>query len=232
MKDYILSEFRKAGFEISGEAAERFLRYYRLIAEWNEKFNITTITAFEDVVLKHFIDSAYGLKYVCGKKSLCDVGAGAGFPSIPLKILCPEISLTMVESAGKKAAFLNEAVKTLELDGCVCLQARAEEVARGNLRESFDVVTARAVAPLNTLCEYCLPLVGVGGIFLAYKANADEEVEKAQNAVKVLGGQLLKYEKYELAASGNLRSLVIVSKIKPADKKYPRGRGKEKTNPL
>lgn len=232
MKEYILQQFNSAGFEIEESAAEKFLQYYNLISKWNEKFNLTAITNFEDFVLKHFIDCAYGLKFLKGAKNLCDVGAGAGFPSVPLKILYPQIALTMIDSVNKKITFLKEAAAKLNLSDCDCLHTRAEDAAKGNLRESFDAVCARAVAPLSSLCEYCLPFVKKGGIFIAYKGDADEEIKQAKSAIKILGGEISVYEKYQLALSGHARSLIVIKKIKPTDKKYPRGKNKERTNPL
>lgn len=232
MIEYIMQQFKLSGFDIDDKKAKKFLDYYNLITEWNAKINITSIKNFGEVVSKHFIDSMYGLKYVSGKNNLCDVGAGAGFPSLPLKIFFSDIKLTMIESVGKKAAFLNEAVNLLGLTNCECLNMRAEEAAGGKLRESFEVVTARAVAALSTLCEYCLPLVKTGGLFIAYKGDADEEIKQAENAIKILGGKLEAYEKYQLSDTGHNRSLVVIKKIRPTEKKYPRGGNKARTNPL
>lgn len=232
MKEYILNEFNNAGFEIDSHIAEKFLTYYSMIKEWSEKFNLTAITDFKEVVLKHFIDSAYGLKMIKNAKSLCDIGAGAGFPSLPIKILYPEINLTMIDSLNKRINFLNEVVKELNLKDCTCMHARAEDVAKSSLRESFDAVTARAVANLSTLCEYSLPLVKVGGFFVAYKGEAEEELANAQNAIRLLGGKLESYDKYKLAGTDNNRMLIVIKKVKITDIKYPRGKGKEKSSPL
>ena len=232
MKEYIINQFNKAGFTIEEDVAKKFVSYYTLLKEWNQKFNLTAITDFEDVVLKHFIDSAYGAKYIRGKKSLCDIGAGAGFPSIPLKLLCPEIKLTMIDSLNKRVTFLKEVVKELSLTDCKCIHARAEDAAKGALRESFEAVTARAVASLSALCEYCIPFVKTGGIFVAYKAKADGELENSRNALKLLGGKLESCQKYNLLDTDNVRTLIVIKKIKPTNKKYPRGLGKEKTQPL
>lgn len=229
MKDFIIKQFGGIGVSIDDNAAAKFISYYELLKEWNKKFNITAITDFEDVVVKHFIDSAYGLKYITGKKNICDVGSGGGFPALVLKILYPQITATMIDASNKKITFLKEAVKHLGLEGCECIHTRAEHAV--NLRESFDCVTARAVAPLNTLCEYALPLVKVGGIFIAYKAKADSEIEKARNAINVLGGKIKTYEKYTIYGGQN-RALIVIDKISKTDKKYPRGGGKEKSRPL
>lgn len=232
MREYILQRFEEAGFEIDAGQAEKFEKFYGLLSEWNSRVNLTAITSFEDVVLKHFIDSAYGAKYIGDGASVCDVGAGAGFPSIPLKILRPDIKLTMIDSVGKKVAFLREAVNQLGFEECECVCARAEDAARGNMRESFDVVCARAVAAMSALCEYCLPLAKVGGLFLAYKGDAEQELEAAQNAIKILGGKLEKVDRFFLHGTGHKRTLILIRKERPTDKKYPRGQGKEKKNPL
>ena len=231
MREYILRRFGEAGLEISPEQAEKFLRYYELLCEWNNRFNLTAITAFEDVVLKHFIDSAHGARYL-GGGTLCDIGAGAGFPSIPLKILRNDLKLTMLDSSNKKVLFLSEAVKELGLGDCRCLHARAEEAARGHLRESFDAVTARAVAGLNALCEYALPLVKVGGVFLAYKGDAEEEIKSAERAIEVLGGRLERADSFYLSGTEHRRTLILIRKVKKTDSKYPRGRGRERSDPL
>lgn len=232
MKDYIIQTFKKAGFDIDNSIAEKFLLYYDLLISYNEKCNLTAITDFEDVILKHFIDSCYGIKYIKGSNSLCDIGTGAGFPAIPLKILCPELKITLIDSLNKRIIFLNEIVKELKLDNCKCIHERAEDAAKKTYREKFDIVTARAVASLNTLCEYCIPFVKVGGKFIAYKGLADEEINKSKTAIKVLGGKLENYEKYNLLNTDYKRSLIVIKKIKPTDIKYPRGRGKEKSKPL
>ena len=232
MREYILERFKEAGFNIDEGQAEKFARFYALLAEWNSRINLTALTSPEDVVLKHFIDSAYGAKYIEEGAMVCDVGSGAGFPSIPLRILRGDIKLTMVDSVGKKVDFLREAVKRLGLEECQCLQARAEDAARGSLRESFDVVCVRAVAGMSALCEYCLPLVKVGGLFLAYKGDAERELEAAKNAIRILGGQIDKVDRFFLQGTDHKRTLILIRKVMPTDKKYPRGQGKEKKNPL
>lgn len=232
MKEYIIKEFNKIGIKLDDNKAEQFVKYYQLLIEWNQKFNLTTITEFEDVVLKHFIDSAYGYDYIVGRNCLCDIGAGAGFPSLPLKILYPQIKITMMDSLNKRVLFLQEVVNALGLKDCNCIHIRAEDAAADFYRESFDVVTARAVAGLSTLCEYALPLVKTGGIFIAYKGEAENELDAAKNAIKILGGKLSEVKKFNLADTDLSRSLIIIGKIQHTDKKYPRGKGKEKSNPL
>lgn len=222
--------FKKYGIDLSNIQLEKFEKYKNLLKEYNEKFNITAITDDNEIVLKHFVDSCIGLKLICGK-NLIDIGSGGGFPAIPIKILKDDLSLTLVESIGKKANFLEIVVKELELKNVKILNLRAEDIAKDELyREKFDVCTARAVARLNTLSEYCLPFVKIGGNFISYKGIADEEIIEAESAVKILGGRISQIEKYRLEEAQ--RALICIEKISKTDKKYPRGNGKERKNPL
>lgn len=209
MKDYIIKEFEKVNIYISADAATKFVQYYELLVEWNNKFNLTAITEFEDVVIKHFVDSACGLKYIKGK-SLCDIGAGAGFPSLPLKILKPELDLTMLEGRGKKVTFLNEAVKILGLKNCLALHLRAEEAK--DLKQSFDTAVARAVGALPLLCGYALPLLKKGGVFIAYKTDG-AEVEPAQKALDSHGGKVKQVIDYTIG-EGYKRALIVIEKTR------------------
>lgn len=228
MTDYVINEFKKINININTDIAQKFIDYYNLLIEWNNKFNLTAITKFEDVVIKHFVDSAKGLQYIKGN-SLCDVGAGAGFPSLPLKILNGQLNITMVDSLKKRITFLEEAVNVLKLDNCRCLHLRIEDALA--LRESFDTVTARAVAPLPLLCEYTLPFVKKGGIFIAYKTDTEKEVDRAKNALHILGGEISKIDSYTLG-EGYKRALIIIKKVKTTDNKYPRRQGRAKKAPL
>ena len=222
--------FEKFNVNISEEQLKKFENYYELLVFYNEKFNITNIIEKQEVYLKHFIDSILGVDKVCGK-TLIDVGSGGGFPAIPLKIMKEDLSVTMLEATGKKCSFLNAVISELGLKDICVINGRAEDFAKDvKFRESFDVCTARAVARLNTLCEYCMPFVKVNGTFVAYKANAIEEIEEANNAIKILGGKLKEVYTYNLEDAN--RTLVTVEKIKNTDKKYPRGNGKERKNPL
>ena len=222
--------FEKFNVNISEEQLKKFENYYELLVFYNEKFNITNIIEKQEVYLKQFIDSILGVDKVCGK-TLIDVGSGGGFPAIPLKIMKEDLSVTMLEATGKKCSFLNAVISELGLKDICVINGRAEDFAKDvKFRESFDVCTARAVARLNTLCEYCMPFVKVNGTFVAYKANAIEEIEEANNAIKILGGKLKEVYTYNLEDAN--RTLVTVEKIKNTDKKYPRGNGKERKNPL
>lgn len=222
--------FKKYGLDLSQKAEEKFEKYYLLLKEYNDKFNITAITEREEVIIKHFIDSAVGSMLISGK-TLIDVGSGGGFPAIPLKIMNEDLDLTMVEATGKKAGFLEVLIKELDLKNTRVINKRAEDLGKElKFRESFDICTARAVARLNTLSEYCLPFIKVGGIFVAYKGNACEEIKEARSAVKILGGEIKEVKEYKI--DGAERTLAVIEKKFPTDKKYPRGNGKERKNPL
>ncbi len=227
---FMKSYFEKYSIEISQEKIDLLEKYYNLLLEYNKKFNLTAITEREEVIIKHFVDSLLGVDNITGNK-LIDIGSGGGFPAIPLKIFRPDTVLTMLDSTGKKCEFLNTVCRELQFKNAKAICARAEELAKdSSYRESFDVCTARAVARLNTLCEYCLPFVKVGGYFVAYKGDATEEVIEAENAVKVLGGKIEKVETFEL--EGAKRQIIVIKKIKNTPIKYPRGNGKERKKPL
>ena len=222
--------FNKYHINITEEQLKKFEKYYDLLVFYNEKFNITAITEKEEVYKKHFVDSLLGVDKVCGQ-TLIDIGSGGGFPAIPIKIVKEDISLTMLEATGKKCEFLKTVVKELDLKNVTVINGRAEDIAKKEeYREVFDVCTARAVARLNSLCEYCMPFVKVNGTFVAYKGDATEEVIEAKNAIKVLGGKVK--EVFEYTLEDAKRALVSIEKIKNTDKKYPRGNGRERKNPL
>ena len=222
--------FKEYGLDIDENKKNLFKSYYSLLLEYNSRFNITAITDEREVVIKHFIDSALGVELLKGE-TLADVGSGGGFPAIPLKILKPELKVTLIEATEKKCEFLKTVADTLGLKEVTVLCGRAEEFAKkSEYREKFDICTARAVARLNILSEYCLPFVKKGGIFLAYKGDADEEVRDSENAVKILGGKIITHDKYVL--EGAKRSLIVIEKQKNTDAKYPRGNARIKNKPL
>jgi 16S rRNA (guanine527-N7)-methyltransferase len=226
MKEIFLSY----GIALSQEEQDLFEKYYELLLFYNQKFNITAITEREEVILKHFVDSALGVDKVCGQ-TLFDVGSGGGFPAIPVKIMKEDISLTLLEATGKKCEFLKAVISELDLKNVRVINDRAELLAKNSdFREKFSICTARAVARLNSLCEYCMPFVEVGGTFVSYKGDAEEEILEAKNAVKILGGEIIENYVYEL--DGAKRTLVKIKKIKNTPEKYPRGNGKERKNPL
>ena len=217
---------------ITGEKREAFARFGELLLRRNETFNLTAVTEEREMLYKHFLDSAAGEAFFPAGASVAEVGSGAGFPSLPLRLLREDLKFTLFESVGKKCAFLKEAAEELGLLNVTVEKMRAEDAARGNYREKFDVCCARAVARLNTLAEYCLPLVKVGGRFIAYKGEAEEEIAEAARAIRTLGGGKVHTVRFDLPEGYGRRTLVVVEKEKPTPAKYPRGRGKERSAPI
>ena len=212
---------------------EKFEIFKNLLLEYNEKYNLTAICGERDIVIKHFYDSAIAKDEFFKGAQVVEIGSGGGFPSIPLKIVRDDLKFTLIESTGKKCAFLNTVVDNLKLDGVQVLNIRAEDGGRDKkLREKFDFAVARAVAKLNTLAEYCMPYVKVGGKFIAYKGECGEEIEESKNAISLLGGEIEKVESFDLPDGAGKRNVVIIKKIKPTPEKYPRGRGLERKKPL
>ncbi len=217
---------------INKDCFEKFEILKNLLIESNKKFNLTAICDDEGIFLKHFLDSVAGESYFNEGASVVEIGSGGGFPSLPLKIVREDLSFLLVESTGKKCIYLKEAVDKLALVGVKVFCGRAEDAAKEEkYREKFDVAEARAVARLNTLAEYCIPFVKVGGRFIAYKGDCDEEIEEAKRAIKILGGELENVERYNLP-NGEKRTLVIVKKVALTPRNYPRGQGKERKSPL
>ena len=210
----------------------KFSAFANLLKESNKKFNLTSVCDDEGIFYRHFLDSLAGEEFFFKGASVAEVGSGGGFPSVPLKILRDDLQFTLIESTGKKCNFLNEVVDKLGFGGVKVLNIRAEDAGKNEgLRENFNVCCARAVAGLNTLAEYCLPLVKVGGRFIAYKGDCAQELENALHAVKILGGEVEKVVEYQLENCGK-RTLIIIRKIKNTPPQYPRGQGKERKNPL
>lgn len=214
---------------------EQFQKYFELLAEWNEKMNLTAITDESGVALKHFADSLSLLNFVDipQNSSLADVGTGAGFPGVVLKIARPDIKLTLIDSLNKRLVFLGEVCAQLGIKAEL-IHSRAEDGARDEkLRESFDFAVSRAVARMNVLSEYCLPYVKVGGAFCAMKgAQANEEFKESLNAINTLGGKLEKKYFFELPENGGERAIAVVRKVKNTPQKYPRQSGKIKAKAL
>lgn len=222
--------FEKYGIKLTEKQEKEFEIYYETLIEYNKMFNLTTVTQKEEVYVKHFVDSALVINNL-KSGTLIDIGSGGGFPAIPIKILREDINVTMLEATGKKCDFLSEVIHRLNLKGINVINGRAEELAKNEkYREKFDFCTARAVARLNTLCEYCLPFVKARGEFISLKGDADEEAKEAESAIKILGGKLKDKKDYLLEDAK--RCLIIIEKIKNTDKKYPRGQGKERKKPL
>jgi 16S rRNA (guanine527-N7)-methyltransferase len=219
------------GVKIDAECLEKFALFYRELMEFNKKVNLTSITDESDFVVKHVADSLSAEKYLPRGAAVCDIGPGGGFPSVPLKILRGDLDFTLFEATAKKAAFIDATAKKLNLNGFTCRHMRAEDAARTSSRESFDVVVARAVAPLNTLLEYALPLVKKGGIFVAYK-GAGEEISASERAAKLLGSKLPTVHEISLPPTGYKRRLVIYDKIDVCKAAYPRKGNKPRLDPL
>ena len=231
-------ELANYGFKLSSKQKEQFATYYNKLIEFNKKVNLTRITDKNEVYLKHFFDSITPLLEFSdlfkGEKSLCDVGAGAGFPSLPIKILCPDLSITIVDSLGKRLKFLDELVSDLSLDKVTLVHSRAEDAGQNkNLREKFDLVTGRAVARMSVLSEYCLPLAKVDGYLVALKGpKAQDELAEAKNAIEVLGGSVKEVKEVTLPDTDDERTLIVVKKVKATPKKYPRQAGTPNRKPL
>lgn len=226
-----LTEFQ---IEADATAIARFCDYYRLLVEWNEKMNLTALTEPRDVAVKHFVDSLTLLQYtdVPQGARMIDVGTGAGFPGLAVKIARPDIQLTLLDSLQKRLVFLEEVCSQLELDGVETVHSRAEDGARTERREMYDIAVARAVAPLNVLCEYCLPYVKVGGRFLAMKGKtAAEELSAAQNAIGLLGGRVGEKHFFTLGDAGE-RGIITIEKISPTEDRFPRKSKAIKNKPL
>ncbi|KPB04471.1 16S rRNA (guanine(527)-N(7))-methyltransferase RsmG [Bacillus sp. CHD6a] len=235
-KEQFISLLEEKGISLSPQQLSQFDTYYKLLVEWNEKMNLTAITDEEEVYLKHFYDSITASFYVDLNKelSLCDVGAGAGFPSIPLKICFPNIKVTIVDSLNKRITFLQNLASELGLKNVHFVHDRAETFGKNaDYREKFDLVTARAVARLSVLSELCLPLVKEGGMFVPMKAAAaSEELEKGKKALQILGGKLEKVHSFSLPLEESERNILIINKIKSTPKKYPRKPGTPNKQPL
>lgn len=224
------------GLTLTPAQLRQFADYAAMLAEWNEKMNLTAITALPEVARKHFLDSLSLLQFTPPGQgaALIDVGSGAGFPGMVLKIGRPDIALTCMDGTGKRVAFLTALARRLGLTGVACLHARAEEAGRKPpLRAGFDVVTARAVAALPVLCEYCLPFARVGGRFLAMKGpDGQAEAETAAPALEKLGGRVLAVHAFTLPGTDYARTIVEIEKHKPTPAVYPRPAGKIKKAPL
>lgn len=224
-----------AGFSLSKAQLAQFSTYADLLLEWNCKMNLTAITEPFEVATKHFVDSLYGMAFIKEKAKVIDVGTGAGFPGIPLKIARPDISLTLLDSLNKRLNFLGAVTSALSLTDTKTVHSRAEDGAAKQkpLREQFDISVSRAVSRLNVLAEYCLPYVKVGGIFLAYKGgDASEELEEANNAIHVLGGAVSDVFTYTIPQTDITHSIIAIEKVAPTPEQYPRLQGKITKKPL
>lgn len=207
-------------------------KYYKLVIEKNEVMNLTNLTDKRDFAIKNILDSVLPVNAIPQNAKVVDIGAGAGFPSIPLKILRPDLDMVMVDSLNKRVTFLKETIEKLKLKNIIAVHSRAEDFANNN-REYFDVAVARAVAKLNTLCEYCLPLVKVGGALIAYKSlKAEDEIVESKNAINILGGKISHLQNILVKEIDSIRINIIIKKIKGSPKEYPRSKNLPKTKPI
>jgi len=231
----LVAKGREAGIEFTSRQLEQFSMYYELLIETNKVMNLTAITEPEDVAVKHIIDSllAYDKKIFPGQL-LADVGTGAGFPGIPLKIYCPDLQVVLLDSLSKRLKFLEAVIQKLELEDISCVHLRAEDAGQNKaFREKYDLVTARAVARLSVLAEYCLPLVKNGGYFIALKGSKfQEEISEARAAVGILGGEIVSIDEVKLPGLDDGRAIIRIRKLKPTPAKYPRKAGLPEKQPL
>lgn len=233
-KEELKQVFGNYNIVVNDQQIALFDKYYQLILEWNEKFNLTTILQQRDVIIKHFLDSCLVCESLKDNATLIDVGAGAGFPSIPIKILRPDIGITMIDGSNKRVTFLNECIDKLGLKNACAVHERCEILAhKPEYREKFDYCVARAVAESNVLAEYCLPFVKLFGYMIAFKSrNIEEELEKAKNSIELLGGRVTDIKNTYIEEIDAERNLVFIQKKFKTPVKYPRGQNKPRTNPL
>lgn len=233
---YIIDEMHKLGISLTEQQSEQLYEYYRLLVEWNSFMNLTGITEFSEVVQKHFVDSLsiVKVKNMNDVDNLIDVGTGAGFPGLPLKIVFPHLKVTLLDSLNKRIDFLNAVIEKTGLTGIETIHGRAEDFAKPGLkREIYDLCVSRAVANLATLSEYCLPYVKIGGEFISYKSGeVADELQDAKSAVFLLGGKVESCENFDLPGSDIHRSLVRIKKVGGCPKKYPRKAGMPSKVPL
>lgn len=236
MSEMLKNRMDRLQIETNENMLEQFDLFYHLLVEWNKVMNLTGITEYEEVVEKHFADSLSLARFLDLNKihTVIDVGTGAGFPGIPLKIAFPHLKVVLLDSLNKRINFLNEVIAKLDLKEIHTIHGRAEEYARKpKYREQFDLCVSRAVANLSVLSEYCIPYIRIGGIFIPYKSgDIDEEVAASRKAVDILGGQIDHVEKFQLPDTDIHRSFVFINKIKNTQKKYPRKAGTPAKEPL
>lgn len=224
---------KQMGVSLKEEQIQKFYQYMNLLLEWNEKMNLTAIIEPKEILLKHFVDSLIIANYIEEGQSLIDVGTGAGFPGIPLAIVKEEVEITLLDSLNKRIRFLQEVIEVLQLKNIRAVHARVEEFAKNKKeREQYDIATSRAVAPLNVLSEYLLPLVKIGGKCICMKGSNIEEIKEAEKAVTVLGGEIKKVEEITLPESDMKRHIITLNKVKGTPSKYPRKPGTPSKEPI
>ena len=236
MSQIFENKLNELGICLTDKQKQQFDRFYELLVEWNGFMNLTGITEYEEVNEKHFVDSLSIIKAIDIEKvkTVIDIGTGAGFPGIPLKIAFPHLNIVLLDSLNKRINFLNTIIDELELDDITTIHGRAEDFAKKpEYREKFDLCVSRAVANLSTLSEYCLPYVNLGGMFISYKSGeVDAEIEKSKKAIQILGGKLEKMVKFQLPGTEIGRSFVKIQKINNTAKKYPRKAGLPAKEPI
>lgn len=241
MLEWVAEVGRRLYLPLTDNVTARLLEYFRLLREWNEKINLTAVLDDEGIAVRHLLDSLTLLPFLDsglasppeGRLKLIDVGTGAGFPGLPLKIVRPDIQVLLLDALGKRVRFLEAVIGALQLEGISARHGRAEEAARdGGLREKFDIATARAVASLPALCEYCLPFVRIGGAFLAMKGQASENWLDARRAIKILGGELADVHEFILPGTDMKRTILTVRKVAHTPAAYPRKAGTPEHQPL
>ena len=233
MKTILKELSSKININLNEDEISKFLLYKNLLQEWNEKINLTAIVEDKEIIIKHFIDSLTVMKYIVENTSIIDVGTGAGFPGIPIKIVSNSTNVTLLDSLNKRINFLNEVINSCNLNGIKAIHGRAEDFGKDkNYREKYDVAIARAVANLAVLAEFCLPFVKVGGRFISMKGSNIEEIEESKKAIEVLGGEIESVEKILLPETDMERHIIVIKKIKNTPKEYPRKAGTPTNKPI
>ena len=233
MKTILKELAEQININLSNKMIEQFFIYKDLLKEWNEKINLTAITDDEEIIIKHFIDSLTIVKYIPQNAKIIDVGTGAGFPGIPIKIARPDVEVVLLDSLNKRINFLNEVIEKTNISGIETIHSRAEDAGNNKkYREKFDISTARAVANMSTLLEYCTPFLKENGKFICMKAEATEEIKEAEKAIKALNMQLEDIEEFKLPKLEANRTVIILKKIKSTPTKYPRKAGIPSKEPI